>query len=67
MSWFSAYHMLPIPTSAQICCIDQTGSVIMAWDMLGVSPIAWKGPSFDANSSTNPAMEQLTIQHMGFM
>jgi phage tail-like protein len=66
MNWFAAYHMLPIPTAAQICCIDQTGSVVMSWDMLGVTPVAWKGPNFDANQHS-PAVEQLTIHHMGFM
>lgn len=66
MNWISAYHMLPIPTGGQICCIDQTGGVLMQWDMLGVSPVTWKGPNFDANQH-NAATEQLTIQHMGFM
>jgi phage tail-like protein len=66
MNWISAYHMLPVPTSGQISCVDQTGAVLMTWDMLGVTPVTWKGPNFDANQH-NAAMEQLTIHHMGFM
>lgn len=66
MNWISAYHMLPVPTSAQICCLGGHGEVIMTWDMLGVTPVAYKGPNLDA-ASTSPAMEQLTIQHQGFL
>lgn len=66
MNWISAYHMLPVPTSAQICCLGDGGEIIMTWDMLGVTPVAYKGPNFDA-ASTSPAMEQLTIQHQGFL
>ena len=47
ISWINAYHMLPIPTAGQIICLDQTGSVVMAWEMIGVSPVSWKGPSMD--------------------
>jgi phage tail-like protein len=66
MNWFSAYHMLPIPTAGQICCVDQTGAVLMTWDMLGITPVTWKGPDFDANQHS-VATEKLTIHHMGFM
>jgi phage tail-like protein len=66
MNWISAYHMLPIPTAGQICCVDQNGSVVMQWDMIGITPVTWKGPEFDANQH-NVAMEHLTIHHMGFL
>lgn len=67
MSWISAYHMLPVPTTAQICCkVVHTDEIVMSWDMIGVTPVSYKGPNFDA-ASTSPAMEQLTIQHMGFL
>lgn len=67
-AWFSAYHMLPVPTAGQIIALDQTGSVIMAWEMLGVTPVSWKGPAMDASAgSAALAMETLTINHMGFL
>ena len=66
INWISAYHMLPIPTAAQITCLDQSGGVVMTWQMLGVTPVSWKGPSMDA-SQPHLATETLELAHMGFM
>jgi phage tail-like protein len=66
MNWVSAYHMLPVPTAAEIQCVDQSGSVVMSWDLLGVTPVSWKGPSMDVYAN-NVATEVLTLAHMGFM
>jgi phage tail-like protein len=66
MNWISAYHMLPVPTTAEIACVDQSGATLMSWEMFGVTPVSWRGPSFDANA-TNVATEILTLAHMGFM
>jgi phage tail-like protein len=67
MAWVSAYHLLPVPTAGQIVCLDQTGSIVMMWEMIGVTPVSWKGPSMDAFGNPNTAMESLTIAHMGFL
>jgi len=67
MNWISAYHMLPVPTTGEVACVDQTrGTVVMKWEMFGITPVSWKGPSLDANT-TNVATEVLTLAHMGFM
>jgi phage tail-like protein len=67
MNWISAYHMLPIPTTGEVACVDQTSQkIVMTWEMFGISPMSWKGPSLDANT-TNVATEVLTLAHMGFM
>jgi phage tail-like protein len=66
LEWISTYHMLPIPTAGQIICLDQTGVPILMWELIGVSPVSWKGPSMDANG-LNIATEQLTLAHMGFL
>ena len=66
IAWISAYHMLPIPTAGQIQCLNQAGSVVMSWDMFGVTPVSWKGPTMDAGANTI-AMETLRLRHMGFM
>jgi phage tail-like protein len=66
MNWLSAYHMLPIPTTGEVACVDQSGKVLMSWEMFGVTPVSWKGPNFDANA-TNVATEVLTLAHMGFL
>ena len=65
-NWISAYHMLPIPTAGQIICLDQTGTPVMIWELIGVSPVSWKGPSMDVTALT-VATEQLTLAHMGFL
>jgi phage tail-like protein len=67
MAWISSYHILPLPTAGQIACLDQTGAVVMMWEMLGVTPVSWKGPSMDAASGPSVAMESLTLAHMGFL
>jgi phage tail-like protein len=66
IDWISAYHMLPVPTAAEITCLDSNMQPLMAWGLLGVSPVSWRGPSFDANSPSL-ATEVLTVAHMGFM
>lgn len=66
LNWFMAYHMLPIPTSGQITATDQGGSPVMTWELTGVTPVAWKGPNFDATGGDNVATESLTIAHTGF-
>jgi phage tail-like protein len=66
LNWMSTYHMLPIPTVGEINCVDQTGAVIVTWQMMGVSPVSWKGPSLDADKLNAPT-ETLEIAHMGFL
>jgi hypothetical protein len=66
-AWISAYHLLPVPTAGQIVCLDQTGSIVMAWEMMGVTPVKWQGPSMDAAAGIATATESLTIAHMGFL
>ncbi len=66
LNWISTYHMLPVPTSGQISCVDQSGVVLMSFEMFGVTPVSWRGPSLDAHSTT-PAVEVLELAHMGFM
>ena len=38
----------------------------MSWQMMGVSPVGWTGPTMDATSTTI-AMERLELAHMGFL
>ena len=66
LEWISTYHMLPIPTAGQIICLDQTGTPILMWELIGVSPVSWKGPSLDAHG-LSVVTEQLTLAHMGFL
>lgn len=67
LNWISAYHMAPIPTVGEIAAIDQSGATIVSWQMIGVSPLSWKGPDFDANAALSVPSESLTITHQGFL
>jgi phage tail-like protein len=68
LSWFSSFHLIPIPTSAQITCVDQAGALLMSWELTGVTPHTWKGPTLDATAGTAvAATEQLTFHHQGFL
>jgi phage tail-like protein len=66
LEWISTYHMLPIPTAGQIIALDQTGTPILMWELIGVSPVSWKGPTLDAHG-LSVVTEQLTLAHMGFL
>lgn len=67
LNWISAYHMAPIPTVGEIAAIDQSGTTIVSWQMIGVSPVSWKGPDFDANAALSVPTETLEIAHQGFL
>jgi phage tail-like protein len=67
INWISAYHLLPIPTSGEIAAIAQDGSTVASWQMIGVSPVEWTGPTFDASAALAAPTESLKIAHMGFL
>jgi len=67
LNWLSAYHLLPIPTVGEICCVDQSGSTIASWQMIGISPVKWVGPTLDAGAALSAPTEKLEIAHMGFL
>jgi phage tail-like protein len=66
MAWISAYHMLPVPTAAQVTALDPGGGTVMSWQLFGVTPVKWTGPSFDA-AQPQIAKEQLELAYMGFL
>jgi phage tail-like protein len=66
LNWLSAYHLMPIPTTGEIACVDQTGAPIVTWQMVGVTPVKWTGPEFHAER-LDASTEKLEIAHMGFL
>jgi len=66
LNWFSTYHMVPVPVTAQIVCLTQDSEPVMSWELLGVSPFSWKGPNLDAGNAA-VGSETLVIKHMGFI
>jgi len=62
LAWISAFHILPVPTGAQVTAMDPSGSTVMSWQLLGVTPVKWTGPSFDA-AQLQVAKEQLELAY----
>jgi phage tail-like protein len=65
IAWINAFHMLPVATAAQVTALDSTHGTIMSWQLLGVTPVKWTGPSFDA-SQLQIAHEQLELAYQAF-
>jgi phage tail-like protein len=65
MAWFTSFHMVPTPTSAQVTALDPGMRTVMSWQLLGVTPVKWTGPSFDA-AQLQVAREQLELAYESF-
>jgi phage tail-like protein len=66
LAWLSAYHMLPLPLTAVINCLNQAGGTVVSFNLIGVTPVGWTGPNMDA-SQNQVAKETLELAHMGFV
>jgi phage tail-like protein len=65
IAWINAFHVHPVPTSAQVTAMDPSMANVMSWQLLGVTPVKWTGPSFDA-SKLQLAHEQLELAYQAF-
>jgi phage tail-like protein len=54
------------PKTAIIAARTAKGDVVAAWELLGVVPVRWKGPSLNADSP-KIAMETIEIAHHGIL
>ncbi len=52
------------PKDGEIVALRPDKSRIVGWQVLGIVPVRWQGPSFDPSSS-QPAVETLEIAHSG--
>jgi phage tail-like protein len=66
MGWLSTFATKALPTTAVITSLDTDGSVITTWNLYGVMPTSWTGPSFDVGSP-NIATETLELAYEGFL
>ncbi len=66
LAWLSSFTMLPVPTTAQITALDQSGDVVFSWSLFGVIPVKYTGPSF-ASDSPQAATHELEVAHKGFL
>lgn len=52
--------------SAEIAVLDANGDVVCRWNLTGVCPIKWTGPTLDA-AGNQIANETLELAHNGFL
>ncbi|WP_274919555.1 phage tail protein [Streptomyces sp. WZ-12] len=64
--WVSSSGIVPLPTLGEIVASGPDGRVLGSWLLMGVFPVSWKGPSFDAGR-VSAAEETLEICHQGFV
>jgi phage tail-like protein len=53
-------------TTARIAALTTEGKELVAWNLGGVLPVKWQGPSFSAESP-KVATETLELSHQGFL
>ena len=52
-------------SSGVITAMDSRGDPVLSWELTGVLPVRWTGPSLNADSS-KVAIETLELAHHGF-
>ncbi|MCC9311668.1 phage tail protein [Kitasatospora sp. RB6PN24] len=52
------------PKDGEIVALQPDGTPIVSWQVLGIVPVRWEGPTFDPSSS-QPGVETLEIAHVG--
>jgi len=66
MSWITGFATIVVPTSASLKALDPAGGEIMSWDLSGVVPVRWTGPSFNT-AELQVASESLELAYTGFL
>ena len=52
--------------NAEIAVMDANGEVVCRWNLVGVCPVRWTGPTLDA-AGNQVASESLELAHNGFL
>jgi phage tail-like protein len=65
-SWVAGQGNKPARSNAEIAVLDPAGQVVTKWNLNGVYPVKWTGPSLDA-SGNQIAIETLELAHNGFL
>ncbi len=66
MTWLASVQATMSYATAKIAVLDANGEVVASWNLAGVYPARWTGPSLDA-SGRGPATETLELIHNGFV
>lgn len=65
-SWVAGQRKKVERSNAEIAVLDPAGEVVAKWNLNGVYPVKWTGPSLDA-SGNQIAIETLELAHNGFL
>jgi phage tail-like protein len=64
--WLSAQRRAPTKGTGAITLMDAARNAVMVWELFGVLPVRWAGPTLDVGAS-QVAMETLELAHEGFL
>ncbi|HEV2755274.1 MAG TPA: phage tail protein [Actinomycetota bacterium] len=64
--WFQSFATDATPTTGRIAALTPRGYELIAWNLIGVIPARWQGPTFTADS-ISIATETLELAHNGFV
>lgn len=64
--WFATSQAMTAGATASIKALDRNLKQIAAWQLAGVYPVSWTGPTFNATGN-NLATEELELVHHGFI
>ncbi|MEU2834787.1 phage tail protein [Streptomyces lavendulae] len=53
------------PLTGEITCLGSSTEPVAGWELEGVMPVAWRGPTLDARGG-GVAMEEIEFVHSGF-
>ena len=65
-SWVAGLRKKVDRSNAEIAVLDPAGDVVAKWNLDGVYPVKWTGPSLDATGN-QIATETLELAHNGFL
>jgi phage tail-like protein len=60
--WLAANLVKIIPQTMSITALDSAGNEVTTWNLAGVVPVKWSGPSLDVNGN-QVAMETLELAY----
>jgi phage tail-like protein len=64
--WFAGMVGKVEPATASIAAMTADRKIVAQWDLLGVVPVRWTGPSLNADSP-KVATETIEIAHHGIL
>jgi phage tail-like protein len=63
-AWVASVSTKLIRQTAQIAVMDAAGNSVVAWNLVGVYPVRWTGPTLDVGGN-QVAYETLELAHHG--